>query len=157
MNESQIKAYAPAIVSPDDQRGQSVVELAIIIPVLIILLFGAADMGRVFYCWIGVNSAARAGAQYGSQSVITAADSAGMKAAAQTDAANVSGLSVTASQCTCASSYTVNACPSTYCTNSPSATYVEVDTQAPFHTVMAYPGIPSLITVSSKAIMQVQQ
>src|SRR5690348_3757611 len=113
-------------------------------------------MGRVFYCWIAVNSAARAGAQYGSQSVITAADPAGMTAAARTDGANMSGLSVTASQCTCASSSVVNGCPSSYCTESPNATYVEVDTQAPFHTVATYPGIPSSITVRGKAIMQVQ-
>jgi Flp pilus assembly protein TadG len=156
MNESQFNAYAPASAALEYQRGQSVVELAIAIPVLIVLLLGAADMGRVFYFGIAVNSAARAGAQYGSQSVITAADSAGMKAAAQTDASNMPGLSVTASQCTCASSSTVNVCPSSYCTNSPNATYVEVDTQAPFHTVVTYPGIPSSITLNGKAIMQVQ-
>ena len=156
MNESQIDVYALALAAPEFQRGQSAVELAIVIPVLTVLLLAAADMGRAFYFGVAVNSAARAGAQYGSQSVITAADSAGMKAAAQTDAANVSGLSVTASQCTCASSSTVNACPSSYCTNSPSATYVEVDTHAPFHTVVTYPGIPSSITLNGKAIMQVQ-
>jgi len=149
----KFNAYAPS----EYQCGQSMVELALVIPVLIILTLAAADMGRVFYFWIAVTSAARAGAQYGSQRVITAADSNGMIAAATTDAANVSGLSATSSQCTCASSSTVNACPSSYCTNSPNATYVEVDTQAPFHTLMPYPGIPSSITVSGKAIMQVQQ
>jgi Flp pilus assembly protein TadG len=138
-------------------RGQSMVELALVTPVLVFLVLAAADMGRVFYFWIVVSSAARAGAQYGSQSVITAADSAGMQAAAQADASNVSGLSATASQCTCASSTTVSACPSSYCTNSPNADYVEVNTQAPFHTVVSYPGIPSSITVSGSAIMQVQQ
>jgi Flp pilus assembly protein TadG len=155
MNDSPMNACEVCIAH--ECRGQSVVELAVLTPVLMLLLLIAADVGRVFYCGIAVNSAARAGAQYGSQSVITAADSAGMKAAAQADASNVSGLSVTASQCTCASSSTVSACPSSYCTNSPSATYVEVDTQAPFHTVVTYPGIPSSITVTSKAIMQVQR
>jgi Flp pilus assembly protein TadG len=154
--KSQIRDHTPALAAPEYQRGQSAVELAMVTPVLIVLLLGAADMGRAFYFGIAANSAARAGAQYGSQSVITAADSAGMRAAAQTDAANISGLSVTASQCTCASSSTVSACPSSYCTDSPSATYVEVDTQVPFHTVVTYPGIPSSITLSGKAIMQVQ-
>ena len=47
--------------------------------------------------------AARAGAQYGSQSVATAANSSGMTLAATTDGANISGLTATASQCTCVS------------------------------------------------------
>jgi len=41
------------------------------------------------------------------------------------------------------------------CTNSPQATYVEVDTQATFNTIVSYPGIPSSLTVKGTAIMQV--
>jgi Flp pilus assembly protein TadG len=135
-------------------------ELALALPVLILLLLAAADFGRIFYMWIAVNNAARAGAQYGSQSVTNAANSAGMQLAATTDGSNVAGLSATASQCACTpvSGSSVPAClpASSYnCTNAPLATYVEVDTQAPFHTVVSYPGIPSSITVTGKAIMQV--
>jgi Flp pilus assembly protein TadG len=133
------------------------VELAFALPVLVLLLLAAADFGRLFYVWIAVNNAARAGAQYGSQSVITAANSAGMILAALTDGANVAGLTATASQCTCATGTNVTACSgSSYnCTNAPYATYVEVDTQAPFSTIVPYPGIPSSLTVKGKAIMQV--
>lgn len=155
MNDSYINARAALRVA-HGLRGQSVAELAVLTPVLIVLLLVAADVGRVFYYGIAVYNAARAGAQYGSQSVITAADSAGMQAAAKTDASNVSGLSVTASQCTCESSTTVTACPSSYCTDSQSATYVLVTTQMTFHTVVPYPGLPSSLPVSSEAIMQVQ-
>jgi Flp pilus assembly protein TadG len=156
MNEALINNCPRVSSALQYQRGQSTVELAIAVPVLVVLLLAAADMARVFYLAIAVSNAARAGAQYGSQSVITAADSAGMEGAAKTDAGNVSGLSVTASQCTCASSPTVSACPASYCTNSPNSTYVEVNTQAPFHTVVTYPGIPSSITLNGQAIMQVQ-
>jgi Flp pilus assembly protein TadG len=138
-------------------RGQSAVELAMAIPVLVLLLVAGADFGRIFYMSIGVNDAARAGAQYGSQTVITAADSTGMVAAAKTDGSNLTNLTATASQCTCASSATVAACPSGYCTNAPQATFVEVDTQGVFQTLVNYPGIPSSTTLSGKAIMQVQQ
>jgi Flp pilus assembly protein TadG len=138
-------------------RGQSAVELALVVPVLLLLLLAAADFGRIFYMSIGVMDAARAGAQYGSQSVITAADSPGMVAAAKKDGSNLANLSATASQCTCASSVTVTACPSSYCTNAPQATFVEVDTQGLFQTLVSYPGIPSSTTLSSKAIMQVEQ
>lgn len=138
--------------------GQSLVELALALPVLILLLLAAADFGRLFYTWIAVNSAARAGAQYGSQTLTNAADSNGMKLAATIDGSNIPGLTATASQCTCVTTGTsVPACSgSNYnCTNAPKATYVEVDTQATFRTIVSYPGIPSSVTVKGTAIMQV--
>jgi Flp pilus assembly protein TadG len=139
------------------RSGQSAVELAIAVPILVLLLLIGADFGRVFYMSTGVNNAARAGAQYGSQTVITAADSSGMITAAKTDGSNFANLTATASQCTCAASNTVAACPSTYCTNSPQATFVEVDTRSVFQTLVNYPGIPTSTTLQGKAIMQVQQ
>lgn len=138
-------------------NGQSLVELAMAIPVLLLLLLAAADVGRVFYLSIAVNNAARAGAQYGSQSVITAADSNGMVQAANTDGSNVANLTVTATQCTCESSSSVSSCPASYCTNDAQATFVQIQTQAPFHTILNYPGIPSSVTLSGNAIMQVEQ
>jgi Flp pilus assembly protein TadG len=138
-------------------RGQSAVELAVALPVLVLLLLVGADFSRIFYMSIGVNNAARAGAQYGSQTVITAADSSGMIAAAKTDGSNFASLTASASQCTCSPSVTVVACPSSYCTNAPQATFVEVDTSSVFRTLVTYPGIPSSTTLLGKAIMQVQQ
>ena len=82
-------------------RGQSYVELAFALPVLAIILVVAADFGRLFYTYIEVINAARAGAQYGSNSVVTAANTAGMVAAAKQDGVNIPNLTVTASQCTC--------------------------------------------------------
>jgi len=136
-------------------RGQSAVELALVTPILIVLLVVAADFGRVFYTSIAVNNAARAGAQYGSESIVTAADSAGITAAAKTD--GWSGLNVSASQCTCETSTIVAACATSYCTNNPAATYVTVTVTAPFTTLVNYPGLPSSITLTGHAIMQVQQ
>lgn len=139
------------------ESGQSYVELAIFTVALALVLLAGADLSRLFYVSIAVDAAARAGAQYGSQSVITAADFKGMEAAARTDGANVSGLSATATQCTCESSPIVAACPAAYCANDAQATFVEVDAQAAFKTLMDYPGFPSSLTVKGEAIMQVQQ
>jgi PKD repeat protein len=47
--------------------GQAVTELALILPVLLLLLVGALDLGRVFYSQITVNDAAREGAIEGSR------------------------------------------------------------------------------------------
>jgi TadE-like protein len=45
-------------------RGQTIVEFALIAPVLILLLLIAIDFGRVFLGWISLNNAARVGANY---------------------------------------------------------------------------------------------
>ncbi len=139
-------------------RGQSYVELAFALPVLAIVLVVAADFGRLFYTYVEVINAARAAAQYGSNSVVTAANSTGMIAAAKQDGVNVANLTVTASQCTCATATSsVPACSSNYCTDDPQGNYVVVNAQAPFATIMKYPGIPSSVTLDSQAVMQVQQ
>lgn len=46
----------------DRQRGQSLVELALVLPILLALLAGALDLGRVFYATVSLNNAAREGA-----------------------------------------------------------------------------------------------
>ena len=45
-------------------RGQSVVEFALILPVLLLLLLAAIDLGRVYQGWVVLNNAARVGANY---------------------------------------------------------------------------------------------
>lgn len=47
------------------QRGQSLVELALLVPVLILILIGIIDFGRVFNAYITITNAAREGARYG--------------------------------------------------------------------------------------------
>ena len=132
-------------------------ELAIAVPVLALLLVAAADFARVFYFSIAVNNAARAGAQYGSQTLATAGDIDGMKAAATQDAPDLPSLVATAQLCTCGTGSSVTACASSYCTNNPTGNYVEVDTTMTFTTTITYPGVPSSIPLAGKAIMQVQQ
>ena len=138
-------------------HGQSMVELAFAVPVLALVLIAGSDFARVFYFSIAVNNAARAGAQYGSQSIITAADITGMKTAATQDASNLAALAATAQQCTCGAGSSVTACAASYCTNNPVGNYVEVDTSMTFNTTITYPGVPSRLALTGKAIMQVQQ
>ena len=137
--------------------GQSAVEFAIAVPILAMLLLAASDFARVFFFTIAVNNAARAGAEYGSQSVITATDTSGMKTAATNDASNVPGISANASECTCAASATVTNCGSSYnCADYPKATFVEVDTTATFNTIVTVPGLANSFSLSGKAIMPVR-
>ncbi|HEY7968625.1 MAG TPA: TadE family protein, partial [Candidatus Limnocylindrales bacterium] len=43
-------------------RGQAIVELAVILPVLMVLLAAGADLARIFHSQVAIESAARAGA-----------------------------------------------------------------------------------------------
>jgi Flp pilus assembly protein TadG len=47
-------------------RGQSLVEFALISPVLLLLLVGVLDLGRAFYIQTALQNAAREGTRYGS-------------------------------------------------------------------------------------------
>ncbi len=45
-------------------RGQALVELALLLPVLTMLLLGGLDLGRAYYYYSGVANASRVGAQF---------------------------------------------------------------------------------------------
>jgi Flp pilus assembly protein TadG len=46
-------------------RGDAIVEFAILAPVLVLILFGVLEMGRVVDAWLVVHNAAREGARAG--------------------------------------------------------------------------------------------
>ena len=45
-------------------RGQALVEFALVLPLLLVLILGAMDLGRMFYAKIVITNAAREGAYY---------------------------------------------------------------------------------------------
>lgn len=50
----------------DSERGQSMVELALALPILVLVIFGLVDLGRAVYINNSLAEAARDGARYGS-------------------------------------------------------------------------------------------
>src|SRR5712671_2665237 len=48
------------------KKGQAIVETALLLPILMLLVMGSADLGRVFYYAIAVTNAAREAARQGS-------------------------------------------------------------------------------------------
>src|SRR6202042_3592608 len=72
--------------------GQGLVELALTLPLLILIVMGGAEFARVAGASIETANAARAGAQYGAQTNVPASDDAGMQTAALNDGVNLSGL-----------------------------------------------------------------
>jgi Flp pilus assembly protein TadG len=48
-----------------NNRGQELIELAILIPLLLLISFGVLDLGRLYHAAITITNAAREGARYG--------------------------------------------------------------------------------------------
>ncbi|HEX3967202.1 MAG TPA: TadE/TadG family type IV pilus assembly protein [Edaphobacter sp.] len=154
-----------------EERGQAFVELALVLPIFVVLLLGAAEVGRLAYAAIEVNNAARAGVAYAAQTHTTASDflpGGGIVLAAETEAPDITTMTATAAlSCACESSagvITANPSCSSTDTNltkcaSPSriVEFVQVNTSAPVNTLFHFPGIPNSVTFQGKATMRVVQ
>lgn len=137
--------------------GQAAVELALSLPLLLMMFLVVVETGRAFYIAISVANAARAGVQYGSQNLSTAADNTGMQAAAAIDAPNITGLTETASHfCKC-SDGSASTCLATDCAGSHRLLYTQVNTSAPYAPLINFMGILPTMTVPGKAVMRVVQ
>ena len=150
------------------QSGQSLVELALITPILLVLVLGIAEMGRYAYISILVSNAARAGAAYGAQSLAQSVDAVGITNAADNDFKNnyqlVSSLAVgpPVTSCGCDSAGTITAAACTGGTAGTCATghwvvMLSVTASGTFNSMFNYPGIPSSLALSSTATMRVAQ
>ncbi|MGA7354761.1 MAG: TadE/TadG family type IV pilus assembly protein, partial [Candidatus Cybelea sp.] len=78
------------------ESGASLVEFAILAPVMLVLLVGLIEVGRYTFFAILAANAARAGAAYGAQSTQKADDIPGMTNAAKLDGQSLSQWSVIA-------------------------------------------------------------
>ena len=141
--------------------GQGLIELALTLPLLMLILLGAAEFARFAWAAIETANAARAGVQYGAQNQIFASDNAGMQTAALNDGVNLSGLTATPSHsCACASA------PSTsvVCTGASGSCgaglileYVQVNTTSTIKPLFHWPGLPTTFTANGSAVMEVEQ
>lgn len=134
---------------------QSMVELAVLIPVVIALLLVVCDFARVFYAYIEVADAARAGAQYGVQNRTAAADYATMQSTAVNAAPDLTGMTATATSfCTCSDGGATVSCTSSGCVSTLEL-FVQVTTNYTFKTTIAFPGIPSSISLQAVSTLRV--
>ena len=139
-------------------RGQGLVEMAVVLPLLLLLFVGVIDFGRVYYTTMTVAHAARAGAQYGAQNNTTSSDIPGMEQAALDAAGDVSDVTADARQfCQCASGQSVDCIldPDT-CPEGVQQVYVQVTAEKVFTTMMQYPGIPNTADVKRQVTIRVQ-
>jgi len=130
-----------------DSDGASFIELALVLPLFLMMLVPVVDLGQGFYAAIEVTSAAHAGAMYG---VENPSDTDGMIQAAKAGASNLSDVTATAAYgCECSDGTSAVAS----CASTPSCTYnyvsyVDVTVTSPYRTVFAYPGLPSSMNIT---------
>jgi Flp pilus assembly protein TadG len=158
------------------QSGQALVELAFILPVLLLLALGVIEIGRYAYISILVGNAAHAGAMYASLGASQANDPTGIQNAALYDFAgatsgntNTNGqlastLSVTSVQscgCDTAGSITTAVCDKTAnpnagtCATGHWVVAVAVTATGTFDALFNYPGIPTPLTISRTSTVRV--
>lgn len=151
------------------EDAQSLVELALVVPLFILLLVGSAELARVAWAAVLTANAARAGAAYASQSAITATKGAVIQAYAAADSVNLTGLTTASPtiSCVCSNGNAIQRCTTTALgaatalTDCPAPAtilnYVQVNTSSTVTPLMHYPGLPRTFTVRGQSIMVVEQ
>jgi Flp pilus assembly protein TadG len=166
---------ARILLSPS---GQSLLEVALLTPMLLALLLGAIEMGRYAYISILVGNAARAGAAYGAQNLVLSMDAGGILTAAKNDfqnnGQNTNLLMVSSStSCGCDTGGSLPTLTSqcsthlnssiegaiTSCSNGGGhwVVMVSVTAYGTFTPIFNYPGIPNPLMVSNTATLRVAQ
>ena len=141
------------------QSGAAMVEFAIALPFLVFMVIGVVEVGRYMYFGILAAHAAEAAAEYGSQTLATAADITGMKNAASADSAGLSTfLASPAPLCLQTSGNQSGSTPVACPTGTPPAgtiEYIQVNVTGTFHSLLNYPGMPNSLPVSASTTMRV--
>jgi Flp pilus assembly protein TadG len=136
------------------EKGSSLVELSLTVPVLALVLFGTIDFGRAFAMGIELSSAAEAGALFG---VNNPTDTSGIQTASQADASSITGLKTVASYgCECSD----GSGATTSCSSIPTCAhnyvnYINVAATASYTFLLKYPGLPSSLTMTSQSRIRV--
>ena len=164
-----MKMKIPRRSLPIAQAGVALIEFAIVLPLLMMLLIGLIEVGRLAYFTIEVSNAAHAGAHYGAISPTSTIQ--GMHDATISDGQNsISNLTVTQNNYVCACWDTVThteapatptaaACGQPCSSGGTSVTYAQVTAQGTINTLFNYSGIglANSWTVSRTAIIRVAQ
>jgi Flp pilus assembly protein TadG len=144
------------------EQGAAFVELAVTLPVLMVIVLGTIDFGRAFYTAIELNNAARAGAQYGAHSLAHAANHAGIIAAGKAASPDIAPYEVVQEElvCECASSSSPSvssvACTGTCPGGQHLVVNVPVVASKTFSTYSMFPGVPNTFQIERAATMRAQ-
>jgi Flp pilus assembly protein TadG len=136
-----------------------VLETGLLLPMAMLLVCGVMDLARVFHAGIVVESAARAGVQFGSLGVDKAGAISAMNSAALADAAGqgLTGVEVASRTfCGCTTSMSEVSCSTATCSGATPAGYVETTATYRYTPLIPYPGLPAQVVISSAARFRAQ-
>ena len=147
------------------RRGNAAVEMAVAVPVLLAMVLGTIDFGRVHLEAMVVKNASTIGSFYGAQSVQYSTDSTGIQAAANSEAAAIDGYTVTNDMlCQCLnangdydSGETQDSCGDADCgAYGAPRVYIRTRGQKTFSTLGKYPGVPQDTAMDMTGWVRVQ-
>jgi Flp pilus assembly protein TadG len=134
--------------------GAAALELAVVFPILVVVIIGAVEYGRVFYTSVTVANAARAGAEWGSQAPNQYGDTVGMRIFAQQDGNDAGNLSISANRvCKCGTSADPG-CGA--CASLAPDVFIDVTATKKLAMLLKYPGLPDTVTIARKATFRPQ-
>ena len=116
--------------------GQSAMEFALLAPILLILMLGVVDFGRVYFAYVSVTNGARNGAHFASQGTGAAVDIDGIRAAAIGETSDLLNTSETNPDVSVVTG-----------TDSQGRLYADVTMSYTFSSIFPWPGLPSSIDV----------
>ena len=128
------------------QRGQSLVEFALLLPILLIIVLGVTDFGRLYFAYVSVTNAARNGAHYASASTEKAADLDGIRGAALADTENLLNTSPTNPDVSAQTGL-----------DGQGKTYTSVTVNYTFETLLPWPGVPDSVDMQRTVRMRVAE
>lgn len=142
-----------------DRRGASMIEFALIVPVMLLLTIGAVDFARIFIQSQAVTSAANSGVVFGARRNVDSVNFQEMQDRALDDTHGAPGSTAAASMfCDCPSNPGVAVdCLSGSCpTYGKPRVYVRTTVTKQFETFGKYPGVPDSVDISRASFMRVQ-
>jgi len=138
------------------QRGNALVEFALMSVVMLMLTCGVADFARTFTIANMAVGAAEAGLQYGALSPSHWEES-GMETAAKDATGDYAGVTPVASQYwTCGIGGSVYTTKPTCADASTPLTYIKMEVTIPYTSIFKYPLIPNPVAITQTSVMRVQ-
>ena len=132
-------------------------EFALLAPLLMLMVAGAADFGRVFYHAITIINSSEVGSFWASQSNVSAVLYTQINQVAEHDAGDLEGVSSTSSiYCDCPDGVEVD-CLTGSCTDyGLPRLYSRTLVQQTFEPMIPWPGIPNPVVVAKETFVRVQ-
>ena len=120
------------------------------LPLLLIMVLGTIDLGRLYFAYVSVTNAARNGAQYGSFNFVAADDTTGIRDAAVKDTQNLVDTSATNPD------VVIEPCEGGDFDNQ-GMQCVRVHVDYTFNTLIPWPGLPNSIDMGRSVQMRVAE